>query len=189
LNLYGATKMVLERIFGEANGWGSTRFIVTRYGNVVGSTGSIVPIFRDQLARSGRVRVTDPAMTRFWLAPDDAVDLISDCAAVAAAMGGSMIVPRPGAMAIGMLAELIAGGAPVDIIGPRPGEKVHEALVSEYESVRTTCVTIDGRDRMVVAGGNTAPLHGRDAGYSSDDPDFWISPEQMEVMIADAANI
>lgn len=160
INLYGATKMLMERYYAEANNWGGgarTRFVLARYGNVVGSTGSIVPVFRRQLERNGRVTVTDPAMTRFWLSPDDAVDLVVRAAEAAlAGAGGTTFVPRCGAMSIGDLARLIVEGwisaadpgavaTPrrsaedyIDIIGPRPAEKKHEALVHQFELSRTT---------------------------------------------------
>lgn len=193
LNLYGASKMIMERIFGEANGWGDTRFVVTRYGNVVGSTGSIVPIFADQLRRNGKVTVTDPDMTRFWLSPEDAVDLIRNCVLRADRLAGAILIPQPGAMRIGDLARLIAGEAPIEIIGPRPGEKKHEALISEYETSRAryTAGMPDHNTWIVlyppgeVRGATERPEYA----YSSEAPDFWIEPADMLAMIEDAATI
>src|SRR3990172_11612508 len=135
-NTYGMTKVLMERMFAEANAWGNTRFVAVRYGNVVGSTGSIIPIFKHQKEKYGRVKVTDENMTRFWLSADEAIDLILLALARAEELPGRIFVPRCGAMYIKDLAQLLAGGCPIDVIGIRPGEKLHEDLVNYQESPR-----------------------------------------------------
>jgi UDP-N-acetylglucosamine 4,6-dehydratase len=181
VNLYGATKMVMERTFGEANKWGETRFVVTRYGNVVGSTGSIIPVFQQQLAATGKVKVTNPAMTRFWLAPDDAVDLVVECVAHRDDCGGDIIVPLPGAMQIGGLASVISPN--IEIIGARPGEKIHESLVSEHEASRTQYL---GQHLVIRSTGTVLNTKCGHAPYSSDAPTHWIRPDEMLAIIEDA---
>jgi len=146
VNVYGQTKAVMERIFQEADALSpDTRFTVVRYGNVVGSTGSVVPLFRRQLEETGRVRVTDPKMTRFWMGVDEAVDLIVD--ALHPDFGefrGHVLVPSARALPLGDLVRIAIGvdpGVPlsedmVEVVGVRPGEKRHEKLIHQQESVR-----------------------------------------------------
>lgn len=215
LNLYGCTKMAMERIFGEANHWGNTRFMVTRYGNVVGSTGSIVPVFKEQLRTTGRVKVTEPSMTRFWLSPDDAVDLVTGCTEdqVIEECAGDIIVPSPGAMKIGELAETIVmmalsenydpakpfllssnrqAPACIDVVGPRPGEKFHESLISEFEAARAQWYPLHDDAAFVIRapGSFTKQMASDGPGaYSSDEPRFWITRKEMIDMIEDAATI
>src|SRR3990167_4972035 len=121
-NTYGMTKALMERMFAEANAWNGTRFVAVRYGNVVGSTGSIIPIFKYQLAKNGRLRLTDERMTRFWISVDEAIDLILLAAARAQELPGRVFVPRCSAMTVKDIARMIAAGAPIDVTGIRPGE-------------------------------------------------------------------
>ena len=146
VNIYGQTKAVMERIFQEANRLSpDTRFTVVRYGNVVGSTGSVVPLFRRQLEQTGRVQVTDPKMTRFWMGIDEAVDLVVEALdPTYVDLSGHVLIPSPRALPLGDLVRIAAGiepGAPlpedvVEVAGIRPGEKQHEKLVHRQESVR-----------------------------------------------------
>jgi FlaA1/EpsC-like NDP-sugar epimerase len=138
VNVMGMTKALMERILIEANlADGPTRFVCVRHGNVVGSRGSVVPVLRDQLARGGPLTLTDPGMTRFFLTLDAA------CATVAAALThgrpGEVWVPRVGAARLVDLIEAVRGGADVstEVTGIRPGEKMHEQLVSEEEALRS----------------------------------------------------
>ncbi len=137
-NLYGATKYVQERIFTEANLECGTRFVGVRYGNVLASAGSVIPLFHEQIKRGGPVTITDPHMTRFLMSLDGAVDTIF--AALSDARRGEIYVPHnmPSAN-IADLADVLIDGRYVktSIIGTRPGEKLHEALISEEESSRT----------------------------------------------------
>lgn len=206
LNLYGCTKMAMERVFGEANNWGDTHFVVTRYGNIVGSTGSIVPVFREQFRTTGRVSVTDPYMTRFWLSPDDAVDLVTACVEHADELAGDILIPAPGAMKIGDLAQTIVKMYPVrhakacdcdpldliDTVGPRPGEKTHESLISEYEAARAQFYPVNDDAAFVMRAPGTFSkqyVSDRPGAYSSDEPRFWISHDEMADMIEDASSV
>lgn len=134
VNLYGATKLVAEKVFSAANDYGgrSTRFIGTRYGNVAGSRGSVIPVWAAALARGEPIRVTDPEMTRFWMTLDEAVQLVLDT--IAGAKPGEVWVPELPAYRLGDLAEAMAPGAPIEAIGIRPGEKRHESMIGLDES-------------------------------------------------------
>lgn len=134
VNLYGATKLVAEKLFVQANaysGSGGTRFACVRYGNVVGSRGSVVPLFIEQ-RKTGRVSVTDPRMTRFWITLDQGVRFVIRCTDMM--RGGEVFVPKLPSMKMMDLIRALAPDAQVDVIGIRPGEKLHEVLVSEDEA-------------------------------------------------------
>ncbi|MCO6429481.1 MAG: polysaccharide biosynthesis protein [Deltaproteobacteria bacterium] len=141
LNLYGTTKSVGEKLFISANMLSSeTTFICIRAGNVLGTMGSVVPLFRSQILRSNLLTITDESMTRFFMNLDQVVTLVLD--ACREAVGGEIFVLEMPAMKIGDLAEVMQqnlGNATTTkkIIGKRPGEKVHEILVSRDESERT----------------------------------------------------
>lgn len=136
-NLYGATKYIQERILTEANLECDTRFVGVRYGNVLASTGSVIPLFHDQIRRGGPVTITDPNMTRFLMSLDRAVDTVF--AALTDANRGEIYVPHMPSANIGDLADVLIGRRDVEIkiIGTRPGEKIHEMLISEEEATRT----------------------------------------------------
>jgi FlaA1/EpsC-like NDP-sugar epimerase len=124
-------------MFVQANAYSAadrTRFSACRYGNVVGSRGSVVPLFLGQRP-SGRLTVTDPRMTRFWLTLTEGVEFVIRC--IGAMHGGEIFVPRIPSMNIMDLAKAMADGAEIDYIGIRSGEKLHEALVSEDEARHT----------------------------------------------------
>jgi UDP-N-acetylglucosamine 4,6-dehydratase/5-epimerase len=134
VNLYGATKLCAEKLFVQGNAYSgdaNTRFSCVRYGNVVGSRGSVIPLFVQQRA-NGRITVTDPQMTRFWITLDQGVRFVIKC--LEAMHGGEIFVPKIPSMRILDLARAIAPKCDVDQIGIRPGEKVHEVLVSEDEA-------------------------------------------------------
>lgn len=137
LNVYGMTKALMERLFIEANRYGSwykTVFTLTRYGNVVGSTGSVIPMFIRQREEVGRLTVTDPTMTRYWQSVQFSVELIQLAADLR--VPGGIVIPNGKSMNMGTLAAVLAQGCPVDVIGARRGEKQHESLVSPYETER-----------------------------------------------------
>ncbi|HVP43797.1 MAG TPA: UDP-N-acetylglucosamine 4,6-dehydratase (inverting) [Terriglobales bacterium] len=137
VNLYGATKLCAEKMFVQANAYSGdqdTHFSVSRYGNVVGSRGSVIPVFQAQRA-SGRVTVTDPRMTRFWITLDQGVRFVLEC--IRQMQGGEIFVPKLPSMNIMDLVEAVAPGCKTDTVGIRPGEKVHEVLVSEDEARHT----------------------------------------------------
>ena len=134
VNLYGATKLCEEKIVVQGNAYAShsdTVLSCVRYGNVVGSRGSVVPLFKKQ-AETGRLTVTDERMTRFWITLDQAVDLV--LFALDHAAGGEVFIPKIPSMKVTDLAEAIAPGVPRDVTGIRPGEKLHEILLTGDES-------------------------------------------------------
>ena len=136
-NLYGATKLCAERLFIQANvyaGAGDTRLSCVRYGNVVGSRGSVIPLFRDQMA-SGELTVTDERMTRFWITLDQAVQFVVDC--IGQMQGGELFIPKIPSMRVVDLAEAVAPGLPIRYTGIRPGEKLHESLITPEEARHT----------------------------------------------------
>ncbi|MBS3947168.1 MAG: polysaccharide biosynthesis protein [Dethiobacter sp.] len=138
INVMGMTKALQERIFVEANmGRPGAHFICVRYGNVIASRGSVVPLFLDQIARGGPVTITLKQMTRFLLSLDQAVDTVF--AAVRHAQPGEIYVPQVPAARIVDVAEVLINGRDISITytGIRPGEKIHEIMVSEEECYRT----------------------------------------------------
>ncbi|MDP2342917.1 MAG: polysaccharide biosynthesis protein [Deltaproteobacteria bacterium] len=138
VNVMGMTKALQERIFARANLQSEgTRFILVRYGNVLASRGSVLPLFREQILSGGPVTITDERMTRFLLSLDQAVDLV--IAAVAAALPGETWIPRLPAARVVDVARAMIGERAIKLekIGVRPGEKLHESLVSDEEGHRT----------------------------------------------------
>src|SRR6201997_2002809 len=134
INIYGATKLCAEKMFVQANAYSGaqdSRFSCARYGNVVGSRGSVIPVFLEQRHR-GRITLTDPRMTRFWLTLEQGVRFVVSC--IEQIHGGEIFVPKIPSMRMVDLAETIAPGCAVDYIGIRPGEKLHEVLLSEDEA-------------------------------------------------------
>lgn len=138
INVMGMTKAVMERIIIEGNMWSETRLACVRYGNVIASRGSVVPLFLDQIKHGGPVTITSPDMTRFLLSLDKAVDTVF--AAINGAKQGELYIPQVPAAKITDLAEVLIGDRDVEIqiVGIRPGEKLHEILVSDEEAYRTT---------------------------------------------------
>jgi UDP-glucose 4-epimerase len=135
VNVMGMTKAVQERIFLAANILNpSTRFVCVRYGNVLASRGSVIPLFHDQIRHGGPVTVTVPDMTRFLLTLDEAVDTVF--AAIENAKRGETYIPRAPSATVMNIARALIAGRPVkiDVVGIRPGEKMHEILVSEEEA-------------------------------------------------------
>jgi FlaA1/EpsC-like NDP-sugar epimerase len=138
VNVMGMTKAIQERVFIQANlRCPKTRFICVRYGNVLASRGSVIPLFRDQIRNGGPVTITTPEMTRFLLSLDQAVDTVF--AALCHAKRGETYIPRVPAARVTDIAKVLINGRPINIVitGIRPGEKVHEILVSEEERHRT----------------------------------------------------
>jgi UDP-N-acetylglucosamine 4,6-dehydratase/5-epimerase len=136
-NLYGATKFCMEKLLLASNvyaGGGDTRFACVRYGNVMGSAGSVIPLFRAQKA-AGKVTITDPRMTRFWIEMDEAIVLV--LRGLALMHGGEIFIPKLPTSDIETLAEAVAPGIPRKTVGIRPGEKLHETLISPEEIRRT----------------------------------------------------
>jgi len=137
VNLYGATKLCAEKMFVQANAYSGaqdTRFSCARYGNVVGSRGSVIPIFLEQ-RRTGKITITDPRMTRFWITLEQGVRFVILC--IEQMHGGEIFVPKIPSMKLVDMAEALAPGCAVEHIGIRAGEKLHEVLVSEDEARHT----------------------------------------------------
>ena len=134
VNLYGATKLCAEKLFVQANayaGFADTRFSCVRYGNVVGSRGSVIPIFLQQREK-GVVTITDKRMTRFWITLDQGAQFVMHC--LARMHGGEVFVPKIPSMNILDLADALAPGCEMEVTGIRAGEKLHEVLVSSDEA-------------------------------------------------------
>jgi UDP-N-acetylglucosamine 4,6-dehydratase len=190
VNLYGATKLCAEKIFVQGNAYAAqkqTRISCVRYGNVIGSRGSVVPVFRQQLERDGRITITYERMTRFWITLPQAVDLV--LFALADMEGGEIFVPKIPSMRVVDLAEAMAPGAQHEIIGIRPGEKLHEMLLTPDESRHT----LDRGDVYVVLpehpwwGENGPRLRGTpvspDFSYSSDTNREWLTVGQLRSLL------
>ena len=189
VNLYGATKLAAEKLFVQSNSYAGgrkTRFSCVRYGNVVGSRGSVVPVFLKQRDQ-GEVTVTDERMTRFWISLEQGVRFVIRCAENM--HGGEVFVPKIPSMTILDLAKTIAPDAKVNVVGIRPGEKLHEVLISEDEA-RTT-VELD--DMFVVQPAealwfgrdweNKGKLITEEFRYASNTNDLWLSVDQIKEII------
>lgn len=181
LNVYGMTKALAERMVGEFARYyqGRTQYTACRYGNVIGSTGSVVPLFASQAATLGEITVTDPDMTRYWITVDQAVDLILDSAE---AQAGDIVIPTPAAMRIGDIAQLF--GVPVKVIGVRAGEKRHEQLLHQQESVRAE---YDGKNYLLHM--NDGRIYSEPFMLSSGNPQVWMQSQDMLRAIWDAENV
>ncbi len=137
VNLYGATKLAAEKLTVQSNAYAgglATRFSCVRYGNVVGSRGSVVPVFLKQ-RDFGTITITDDRMTRFWLSLEQGVGFVISC--IEQMEGGEVFVPKLPSMKVIDLAKAIAPRATINVIGIRPGEKLHEVLISEDEARHT----------------------------------------------------
>jgi UDP-N-acetylglucosamine 4,6-dehydratase len=192
VNLYGATKLAAEKIVVQGNAYAAdspARFAAVRYGNVVGSRGSVVPIFKAQAA-TGFLTITDERMTRFWITLDRVVDFVLD--SLGRVGGGEIFIPRIPSMRVTDLAEAIAPEAQREIIGIRPGEKVHELLVTEDES-RHSFETKKGFlilpehaswKLRKVEDGRALPPGFR---FTSADNDWWLTVDELREMCADVS--
>lgn len=142
VNLYGATKLAAEKLFIQSNAYAAgtaTRFSCVRYGNVVGSRGSVVPVFIKQ-RQNGKITITDERMTRFWISLEQGVRFVIRC--IEQMRGGEVFVPKIPSMKVVDLARAVAPGTKIDVIGIRPGEKLHEVLINDDEA-RTTVEMAD----------------------------------------------
>jgi UDP-N-acetylglucosamine 4,6-dehydratase len=190
INLYGATKLVAEKLFTQGNIYAdphATRFACSRYGNVVGSRGSVIPLFLRQREK-GVLTVTDERMTRYWITLDQGVRFVIRCLEQMA--GGEVFVPKLPSMQLGELIQVIAPECRVETIGIRAGEKLHEVLVSRNESSYTyefdDMYVIEpvifyrrpeewpwGRGQRMEAGTK----------YSSDTNPHWLNGEELRRMV------
>jgi UDP-N-acetylglucosamine 4,6-dehydratase len=192
INLYGATKLCAEKMFVQANAYAGaqdTRFSCARYGNVVGSRGSVIPIFMEQRAR-GRVTITDPRMTRFWITLDQGVRFV--IRSVEQMHGGEIFVPKIPSMKLLDMAQAIAPDCQIDCVGIRPGEKLHEVLLSEDEARNA----IERDDMFVIPpaqswwrkenwkGNASLPEGFR---YTSDSNSQWLTSENLYELVEGSA--
>jgi UDP-N-acetylglucosamine 4,6-dehydratase/5-epimerase len=194
INLYGASKLASDKIFVAANHLsGSTkeRFSVVRYGNVVGSRGSVVPLFRKLIAEGAdSLPITDVNMTRFWITLREGVDFVLSCLEIMS--GGETFVPKIPSMKITDLAHTMAPNLKHRIVGIRPGEKLHETMITEGDARST--VELPDRyviepafawfDRSTFEGPSTRRVPD-DFRYSSDSNPDWLRPEQLWTMLTD----
>jgi UDP-N-acetylglucosamine 4,6-dehydratase len=137
INLYGATKLCSDKLFISGNsysGWHGSRFSVVRYGNVIGSRGSVIPFFK-KMKETGTIPITDPRMTRFWITLEQGVEFVIKCLDMC--VGGELLVPKIPSMNIMDLAKAMAPDCEYETIGIRPGEKLHEVMITEDDSRHT----------------------------------------------------
>jgi len=188
INLYGATKLTADKLFVAANNYSytyGTIFSVVRYGNVMGSRGSVIPLFK-RLAKEGKpLPITDFRMTRFWISINDAVKFVIDSLEMMA--GGELYVPRIPSMKIVDLANAVSPESNLEEIGMRPGEKLHEEMISADDSRRTIIL----KNRFVVTPvvaewGYIAPtgeIMPEGHAYRSDTNDMWMSTSDIKKFI------
>jgi len=194
LNVYGMTKAVMERMFSEANRMGQTRFATVRYGNVVGSTGSVIPLFKKQLEEDMMLKVTDSRMTRFWLGVDEAVDLIEWALDNIEDYSGHTFISACPAMKIVDIARAVYRmrydfadeDDYIRYTGIRPGEKLHESLFNEQEAPRTTSLKKGFVLAPATSPGNILPDR---MTYSSEHPGRNIEIPEMIQLVKEAENI
>ncbi|GCD81155.1 UDP-N-acetylglucosamine 4,6-dehydratase (inverting) [Parageobacillus thermoglucosidasius] len=189
INLYGATKLASDKLFVAANsyvGGKETRFAVVRYGNVVGSRGSVVPLFKKMAAEGKKLPITDERMTRFWITLDQGVQFVID--SLTRMKGGEIFVPKIPSMKVVDLAKAIAPEAEIEIIGIRPGEKLHETMITEDDARHT--VEFDNYyvitpefpwcPQEYVKHGRSLPEGFK---YTSDTNTEWLTVEELRMLV------
>jgi UDP-N-acetylglucosamine 4,6-dehydratase/5-epimerase len=189
INLYGATKLTADKLFSAANNYSQgygTLFSVVRYGNVMGSRGSVIPLFR-QLAREGKpFPITDKRMTRFWITIDQAVDFVLESFEIM--NGGELFVPKIPSMKIMDLAHAVKNDFSYVEIGIRPGEKLHEEMISADDSRRTIELTNRFTVAPIYAEWGYKPAVGKEVPdgftYRSDTNNQWLTVEEIQKLIA-----
>lgn len=197
VNTYGGSKFLMERLFQEADTLSPTDFVCARYGNVVGSTISIVLYFREQLRDLGYIKVTDPAMTRFYMGVDEAIDAVLYSLD---AQSGAVVIPKMQAMSVADVARLVLKLLPgediendprVRVVGARPGEKLHESLLHEQESVRAVLPCDPKGQYYELRPSVEGAQVGRDPFTITSDrpPNGWMPWDRMEALIEDAATL
>lgn len=188
INLYGATKLTADKLFVSANNFShstGTRFAVVRYGNVLGSRGSVVPLFQHLIQNGAPLPITDRRMTRFWISLDQAAAFVGH--ALNEMAGGELFVPKLPSMRLQDLAEALAPGHPTNEIGIRPGEKLHEEMISPDESSRT----LEQKDRYVLlptlADWGEVSVAGQKVAegfsYRSDTNSDWLGPRELRELL------
>ena len=188
INLYGATKLTADKLFVAANNYSiayGTTFSVVRYGNVMGSRGSVIPFFQEIAAQGKPLPITDLRMTRFWISIESAVKFVID--SLEMMTGGELYVPKIPSMKIIDLARAVAPEAKLVEIGKRPGEKLHEEMISADDSRRT--IILENRYVVipVVAEWGYEPPKGatmpEGQAYRSDTNDLWMSESDINNFI------
>ncbi len=191
INLYGATKLAADKLFIAANsyskGYGTT-FAVVRYGNVMGSRGSVIPFFREFAKENKPLPITDMRMTRFWISISDAVKFVLGSFPIM--QGGELYVPRIPSMKIIDLAQAVAPNSELIEIGVRPGEKLHEEMISAEDSRRTISISEDRLVVLPVAAASdfkvpTGTYLDERVAYASDTNSRWVSVESMRNFISE----
>ena len=188
INLYGATKLTADKLFVAANNYGfkyGTTCSVVRYGNVMGSRGSVIPYFKDLAAQGKNLPITDFRMTRFWISIEQAVEFVLE--SLEMMEGGELYVPKIPSMKIIDLARAVSSNSSLEEIGMRPGEKLHEEMISADDSRRTIIL----KDRYivtpVVAEWGYQPPKGiamtEGSAYRSDTNDQWMSETDIKAFV------
>ena len=188
VNLYGATKLCSDKIFIHGNSYSGqkrTRFSCVRYGNVIGSRGSVIPLFMQQ-KKNGRITITDERMTRFWLTLDQAVELVIN--AFCLMQGGEIFVPKIPSMKVTDLAKAVAPECEIEIIGIRPGEKIHEVLITEedgrntvaYNGIYVIMPNLSWWERQNYKTGQRLP---EGFVYTSNTNDEWLNVEDLKRIV------
>jgi UDP-N-acetylglucosamine 4,6-dehydratase len=189
INLYGATKLCSDKLFVAANafvGLDEARFSVVRYGNVLGSRGSVVPLFLKQKS-TGTVSVTDPRMTRFWITLEQGVDFVLKC--LEHMRGGEIFVPKLPSMNIMDLAAALCPACAVKVIGIRPGEKIHEVMVPLADARRTIefksnyVILPDNADILTRFEDSPGKPVAEDFEYSSGDNPWQLSVDELKALL------
>ncbi len=188
INLYGATKLCSDKLFtatGESATHGKTIFSVVRYGNVLGSRGSVVPFFKERIA-TGVLPITDKRMTRFWITLDQAVYFVLEC--LHRMKGGEIFIPLIPSMKITDLASAIGPKCKQEEVGVRPGEKIHELLISEDEARNTVrfkdCFVVQADEKkqaaLLTGVGKLCP---EGFSYDSGSNDEWLTVAQLRKLV------
>lgn len=189
INLYGATKLCSDKLFIAANSYAGaqgTRFSVVRYGNVVGSRGSVIPLFLEQ-KKTGRLTITDARMTRFWITLEQGVRFVID--SLARMRGGEIFVPKIPSMNIMDLAQAVCPDCQVELIGRRSGEKIHEVMIPADEAHQTIeCdeyfVITPAHQFWTVRAEPRGECYCPDGfSYSSDTNDRWLTSEEIAALL------
>ena len=194
VNLYGATKLCAEKMFIQGNsyaGVGGTMFSCVRYGNVIGSRGSVIPLFMSQ-KKNGKMTITDKRMTRFWITLDQAVQLVIK--GIEHMQGGEIFLPKIPSMKILDLTKAIAPECEIDIIGIRPGEKIHEVLITEeegryaidYDGMFVVLPNYSWWNRQNYKTGKKLP---EGFTYVSNTNDQWLSVKDLKEIIKNCENV
>ena len=188
ISLYGATKLCSDKLFVRANsytGKGKTKFSVVRYGNVMGSRGSVIPIFLEQ-KKTGTLTITDKRMTRFWITLEQGVNFVIKCLGLM--HGGEIFIPKIPSMKVVGLAKAMAPNCRIKIIGIRPGEKLHEAMILEDDARNT----LEFKDHFIVypalpknknkwpKGGKPLPEGYK---YASDNNTWWLTEKELNKLL------